>query len=183
MVFSARILQSREASLLLVGAFVRLRYSWLFLWCTVVSDAKSIHICKNAHVWWPQTLSISNIGNTFRILCCTPPFCPQNSLNSSGHMASASTTTRCSKLPQGCWRMFTPMLPIIRSRWLDVLWVSDHSRPHIGKLLSVEKPQQCCSSWHKLVRLALTLFKGTWLFCFVNSLSQWHTYTINCLKA
>jgi hypothetical protein len=30
-------------------------------------------------------------------------------------------------IPQGCWPMFTPMLSIVVSSWLDILWVVDHS--------------------------------------------------------
>jgi hypothetical protein len=44
--------------------------------------------------------------NTFRILSCTP-FCPQDSLNSSGTW----TLQGIGSVPQGCWPMLTPMLP------------------------------------------------------------------------
>ena len=62
------------------------------------------------------TLSVQNIKDTFLILSCIPPFCPQNSLHSSEEW----TLQGVKSVPQGCWPMLTPMLTTVVSSWLDV---------------------------------------------------------------
>ena len=82
-------------------------------------------------LWY--TLSVQNIRNTFLILSCTP-FCPQNSLNSSGH-----GLYRVSKMfhrdAGPCWLQ----LPTVVSSWQGVLWVVDHSW-YTWETIEHEKP-------------------------------------------
>ena len=114
------------------------------------------------------TLSISNIRNTFLILSC-PTFCPQNSLNLSGHES----------VPKGCWPMLTPMLPTVVSSWLDLLWVVDRS-------VACEKPSSVAvldtnwCAWHVLpypVQRHLNVLSRPFTFGMV------YIPCLNCLKA
>ena len=51
------------------------------------------------------------------------PFLPSE----QPHFKGAWTLQGVESVPQGCWPVLTPMLPIVLSSWLDVLWVVDHS--------------------------------------------------------
>jgi hypothetical protein len=84
-------------------------------------------------------LSVQNIKNTFLILSCTL-FCPQNSLNVSGH---------------GLYKVSKAFHRDASHSWLGVLLVVDHCW-YTRETVECGKTQQRCSSWHKLVRLAPT---------------------------
>ena len=117
----------------------------------------SIRWCMDSTRWrrWSRgivvyTLSVQNIKNTFLILSCTL-FCPQNSLNLSGH-----GFYNVWSVPQGCWPMLTPMLPTVVPCWLDVLWVVDHSW-YTQETFECEKPSSVAVlDTLKPVRLAPT---------------------------
>ena len=79
------------------------------------------------------------------------PLCPQNRLNSSGHVFYKVSKA----VPQGCWPMLTLMLPKVVSSWLDVLCVGDHSgytRETVEreKLSSVAILETNWCAWHLL---------------------------------
>ena len=80
------------------------------------------------------TLSVQNIRNTLLILSCTP-FCPQNSLNSSGHGLYKGPTA-LHRDADPCWLQCFPQFCHIG--WMSFVWwtiLDTH-----GKLLCVEKP-------------------------------------------
>ena len=77
---------------------------------------------------------VQNIRNTFLILSCTP-FCPQNSLNSSGHgLCKVSKAFQRDAGP--CWLHWFPQL--CQVAWMSFRWwtVLDTHR----KLLSMKNP-------------------------------------------
>jgi hypothetical protein len=84
-------------------------------------------------------------------------------------------------VPQGCWPILTPLLPTVVSRWLNVLWVVDHSW-YTWETVKRGKTQQRCSSWHNPMRLAPSTIPSsidTSIFCLAQSPSDWHKYTIH----
>ena len=111
--------------------------------------------------------------NTFLILSCTP-FCPQNSLNSSGHgLYKVSKVFHRDAGP--CWLM----LHTVVSCWLDVLWVVDHSW-YTQETVKREKPGSVavldsnrCTYYH-------APFKCTFaIFCLSHSPSERPAHTIH----
>ena len=95
-------------------------------------------------------MSVQNIKDTFLILRCTIPFCPQNSLNSPGH-----GLYKVSSIPQGCWPMLTSVLPTVVASSLDILWVVDYSL-YTRETVAGEKPSSVAvldthrCAWHLL---------------------------------
>ena len=113
-----------------------------------------------------------------RVSHFSPPFCPHNSLKSSG----SGTLQGVESLPQGFWPMLTPMLPTVVSSWLDVLWLVDHSWYTKGNCWEW-KTQQRCSSWHKPVFLTPTTVpcsKAPQYFVFsIHPLNVTHTQSMS----
>ena len=125
--------------------------------------------------------SVKNIGHTFIILNCTR-FCPQNSLNSSGH------STRCWKQFTGMLAQFDSltMLPKVVSSWLDVHWVVDHSW-YIGETIGHGKPSSiACLDTLRAVRLAPTTIPHLkalkYLFLPIHPLNGTHTQSMSQLS-
>jgi hypothetical protein len=69
------------------------------------------------------TWSIPNIRDTFLILSCIFPICPPEQLQ----LVGVWTLQGVESVPQGCWPIWTPLLPTVVPTWLNVLWVVDHS--------------------------------------------------------
>ena len=117
-----------------------------------------------------------NTQNTFLILSCIQPFCPQNSLNSLGHgLYKVSKAFHRDAGP--CWLQCFQQL--CQVGWMSFRWwtiLDTH-----GKLLSVKNPEalQFLTQTGAPGIYYRTPFKCTYIFCLAHSPSGWHTYTIH----
>ena len=125
--------------------------------------------------------TVQNIKNTFLILSCTSSFALR-----TASICQSMDSTRC-WIPQGCWSMLTPMLPIVVSSWLNVLWVVDHSW-YTRETVDCEKPtsvgvldtKRC--TWHLLpypIQRHLRILPCP----FTIWMAHKHDSYLNCLKA
>ena len=117
-----------------------------------------------------HTRSIPNIKNT-------PPFCPQNSLDLSGH-GLHKVSNAFHRDAGRCWRQCFPQL----SSWLDVIWVVDHfwyTRE------TVERWKNSCVAVLDKAGVPGTFyrFKGIYILCFSLWMAHTHNSCLNCLKA
>jgi hypothetical protein len=138
------------------------------------TDSWGVTFCPVFAQW--TTLSVQNIKNIFLILSCTPPFCPQNSLNSSGH-GLYKVSKAFQRDAGSCWLQC--FLQLYQVGCMSFGWWA---------ILDTHWKLQRCSSWHKPVRLVpatITCSKAPKYFScpFTLWMAHIHNPCLNCLKA